>query len=112
MTPRLAALSIALYAAGISAFASLPFPDATSLRTCFITSFIVFFRRRLKTCLLSDARYAFFAPLVIAIYWSQLYVIEQKSATARYRPLKLLPNSHWIGHKSVTVVAYDYEDKR
>ncbi len=30
----------------------------------------------------------------------------------RYRPMKLLPYLYRIGHKSVTVVAYDYGHKR
>lgn len=66
MTPRLAALSMALNASERSFSVSFPFV-ATALLTAFVASFIAFLRRRLNTCFRRDARCAFFAPFVIAM---------------------------------------------
>ncbi len=67
MTPRFAALSIALYACGMSALASAREPWAMCFLTFFTTSVSSLFLRTLNTRLCSDDRWAFFAPLVIAI---------------------------------------------
>src|SRR3990167_1460539 len=67
ITPRLAALSIALYASGKSSFAFLASPATTALFTSLTTSLITLLRRMLKICFFFDWRLAFSAPLVIGI---------------------------------------------
>lgn len=67
MMPRLAALSIDLYAAESFSFASALFLAATETRTLLTATFMARFRRSLKTFLRADARSTFFADDVIGI---------------------------------------------
>ena len=67
ITPRFAALSIALYACDISFSASLTSPAKESLLIFLRISRMVRRRLSLKTRLRLDARSVFFAPLVIGI---------------------------------------------
>jgi hypothetical protein len=67
ITPRFAALSIALYTLGKRALASSSFDDVTKVRKSLTADFIVRERRRLKTRFLALDRIAFFAAAVIAI---------------------------------------------
>ena len=67
MTPRFAALSIALYTVGSSACASLVFPALRWSWKVLTSSWSTTFLRMLYIRFLRDARWAFFAPRVIAI---------------------------------------------
>ena len=73
MTPRFAALSIALYAAESFSFPRSGAAFSWSVFESVFTALLsAFFRRILKTRFLSDARCAFFADVVIAISMSSL----------------------------------------
>jgi hypothetical protein len=67
MTPRLAALSIALYAAESFAVALAISPAVALVRTAFTVSVSARLRRTLNTYFRALALFAFFAELVIAI---------------------------------------------
>src|SRR3989338_1659893 len=67
MTPRFAALSIALYAVGRSAFAVSHEPSLTRVSSFFIVSRSAFLRRSLNTLRRFAARRAFFADEVMGI---------------------------------------------
>lgn len=66
ITPRLAALSIALYTTGSTSTALVSL-RATSSVTCFIASFIARRRRRLKTRRVAACRTDFFPDFDVAI---------------------------------------------
>jgi hypothetical protein len=74
-----AALSIALYAEGIIAIASLGFFVASNFLMPEITSSIDFFRLRLNTRFLREFRSAFFADEVIAIFSSLATALSSRA---------------------------------
>ncbi len=69
ITPRLAALSIALYAAGRASFADLASFPATKVLIVLTASRIVRRRRSLNTFLRADCRTDFFCALIIGIIY-------------------------------------------
>lgn len=81
ITPRLVALSTALYARGSSFSASEEFPVVIAFLTSFIDESISLLRRKLNTCLRNEARCAFFADAIIGIM-KTYYAKNKRNANA------------------------------
>jgi holliday junction DNA helicase RuvA len=99
ITPLFAALSIALYASGTSDSAFAISPDSNVLRTFLIMSLIVLLRRILNIRFRALVRTAFFAFLVIAIFfiYGQHYTcIFKKNQLLPDMTLKVIYSSHMI----------------